>query len=673
MPHVSRRVAVPAAVVGCLFLILLQLLLLAHRNSATWDEADHTYAGYMQWKHGDFGLNAEHPPLVKFLATLPLLNMGLREPPLLDQPYRLQEVRGGESFVFNNDANAILFRARLAASLLTLLLAGIVFVATREMFGTAAGLVALALLAFDPTLLAHSALVTTDAGQACFLFWAIYAFYRYCKHSTPWRLVTVGLVGGLALSTKHSALLLFPMLILLAVAELFWQARATPSTTPRPTLFNDALRLTTALIVIAVIAVAVLWSWYGFSYHPRHEGLPLNPSMTAQLARVPSSLQGHVLALVDRLHLLPQSYTYGLAHVLIQSKAFTSSLLGTIYPHPVWFYFPVAFLIKSTLSFLILLALTVWAAATGRLHARRELTYLAVPAAVYMFFAMAGGMNIGIRHILPVYIFATVAIAGAASALIRQNRRLLYVVAALLLFQAASVLHAFPAYVAYANEAFGGPPNVHRYLSDSSADWGQQLKDVQAYVQAHNITHCWFAYFGQGVADPGYYGNPCKPLITADSLYFDAPHDVPPSIDGPVLLSAGVLSGFEFGPAPLNPYERFKALKPIAVIDYGVFVYNGHFDLTLASALSHTQKAGILLSAGNAQAALAEARQGQALAPDSATVLLTLGQALEANGNHTDATLQYKQALKLAEAAQPKFQAGTIAQLRQHLSAGLQR
>ena len=174
----TRRSLTVFGVVFFIAIISLQLTFMARANSCTWDEADHTYAAYMQWK-GDFGLNAEHPPLVKFLATLPLQNMTLMMPPLQDRPYRLQEVIGGRNFIFQNDANNILFRVRMAASVLTLLLAVLVFLATREMFGTGAGFVALGLISFDPTLLGHSALVTTDAGQACFMFWSIYAFYRY--------------------------------------------------------------------------------------------------------------------------------------------------------------------------------------------------------------------------------------------------------------------------------------------------------------------------------------------------------------------------------------------------------------------------------------------------------------------------------------------------------------
>ncbi|HZD50858.1 MAG TPA: phospholipid carrier-dependent glycosyltransferase, partial [Silvibacterium sp.] len=106
MKKAQSKPIVVCAVASFLLVIFLQLALMARDNSATWDEADHTYAGYMQWKHSDFGLNPQHPPLVKFLATLPLLDMHLKVPPLLDRPYRLQEVGGGKDFVFQNDANA---------------------------------------------------------------------------------------------------------------------------------------------------------------------------------------------------------------------------------------------------------------------------------------------------------------------------------------------------------------------------------------------------------------------------------------------------------------------------------------------------------------------------------------------------------------------------------------
>ena len=263
-------VPVTLTVTFFLALIALQLTLLARANSATWDEPDHTYAAFMQYT-GDFGLNPEHPPLVKFVAALPLRSMHLTTPPLIDRPYRYQELIGGREFLFHNDANAILFRARMATMGLTLLLALIVFLATQEMFSTQAALIALALLAFDPTLLAHSALVTTDSAQALFMFWSVYAFWRYIQEPTAPRLLAAGLITGLALASKHSAVLLFPMLLLIALTEIALDRK----TSIRPL----APRLFSALAAITALSVAVLWAFYGFRFAAREASLTLNPTV----------------------------------------------------------------------------------------------------------------------------------------------------------------------------------------------------------------------------------------------------------------------------------------------------------------------------------------------------------------------------------------------------------
>jgi len=82
-------------------------------------------------------------------------------------------------------------------------------------------------------------------------------------------------------------------------------------------------------------------------------------------------------------------------------------------------------------------------------------------------------------HILPVYVFLSVLIAGASWKLIEQNRRWAYVIVALLLFQVVSTLRSYPAYLAYANELWGGPSQSYKLLSDSNTDWGQQLKGTK--------------------------------------------------------------------------------------------------------------------------------------------------------------------------------------------------
>ena len=119
-------------VAALLLVLLLQLAFSVRRNSITWDEDDHIYAGYMSWKHADYGLNPEHPPLVKLIASLPLLNMQLKVPALEDRYFKHEAFLGGKDFLFKNDADTMLFRVRMAAASFTLLLALLVFLAARK-------------------------------------------------------------------------------------------------------------------------------------------------------------------------------------------------------------------------------------------------------------------------------------------------------------------------------------------------------------------------------------------------------------------------------------------------------------------------------------------------------------------------------------------------------------
>jgi tetratricopeptide (TPR) repeat protein len=498
------------------------------------------------------------------------------------------------------------------------------------------------------------------------MFWAIYAFYRYVKSPTAWRLIATGVIVGLALAAKHSAILLFPTMGVLAIIEVVWRGKLE-LTAPSVRAGRHALRLALALAVIFAISMTILWGSYGFRYAPG-DAVPFNPPMQTQLDRVPFALEGRLLGEIDRLHLLPAPYTYAFANILGQAKSYTSYLMGVAYPHAVWFYFPITLLIKSSLTFLILLVISAGAVAIGAVRLSRGILYMGISAVVFMAFAVTGGMNIGVRHILPIYVFLSVPIAEAAWSLMQRNRSWIYAVVALLVFQAGSVQHAYPAYISYTNEAFGGPANSYKYVSDSSSEWGQQLNAVRRYVDARGIKNCWFAYFNQAMMDFRSFGIPCTPLLTAE---YQTP-DTPPAIDGTVLISAAVLSGFETGTGPLNPYGQFQKLKPAAVIDYGVFEYDGHFEIPLAAALRHVQKARGLLRANNAADALSEGQQAEALAPDSAAVNDILGQALEASGQPDDAARCYQKALTLAKSVEPEFQEARIADLEKRLGAGKQ-
>ena len=653
-----------AGICVLLILISLQLFFSVRRESQTWDEANHIFTGYRTWTDGDYGLNPEHPPLVKLLATSPLLWSQLKNPPLEERYFKEDAFLRGKEFLYQNNPDKILARTRTAAAILTLLTALTLFFGTKEMFGTGAAFIALTLLAFDPNLLAHGALVTTDVGLACFMFLSVFMFYRFVKAPSALRLVVAGAATGLALAVKHTGLLVIPILFLLAACELIFYRFGTH----RNNMARHAIKLLGSVALIGLIGWAVLWSFYGFRYRARPNNLQMNPP----LAEYVQGLKPHdawPVSMMARLRLLPESYLYGLVDVKLTAEYYTSYLLGKVYAHGIWYYFPVAFLIKSTLAVLLLLALTLGVILVRRLNQWREILFLIVPVIFYFIVALTVGMNIGVRHILNVYVFLYVLIGGAASALIQRNRKWAYGIGALLVLHAASSLMAFPNYMAYSNELWGGPSQTYRYLTDSNSDWAQQLKSVKKYLDQRGVKDCWFLYFAEGVAEPTYYGIPCKPLPTVSTLWLNDQIDVPTSVNGPVLISAGNLSGFEFGPGALDPYGQFKSLTPTAEIDHSVFVFDGKFELPLASALSRVQKAQNLARHKQLEQALEEAQAAVALAPNAIQTNLALADVLVEMGQLQQARASYEKALQLAKTVEPEFQIRSVPDIERRLQS----
>jgi tetratricopeptide (TPR) repeat protein len=662
-----KQILIKVAIAGLLVVLMAELWLSVSRETQTWDEGAHIYAGYSYWTRGDFGINPEHPPLVKLVAALPLLSLPLHPPVLEDRYFKLEEFVGGHDLLYANDADQILLRTRMAVSVFSILLALLIFLAASEMFGSTAGLLALTLFVFEPNFIAHGPLVTTDVALSCFLFASIYAFYRYLRHPSTARLIVAGIAAGCALASKHSGVLLFLMLVLLAAGELAfrWPTKEKPGA--GNTRKIGVLQLTASLIIIGLIAVAVLWSSYGFRFQARPHGLPLNPSSVETVSKLEPPAEAHMLFGAARWHLLPEAYLYGLADVKEVADNTTSYLFGKVYAHGQWFYFPAAFAIKSTVSFLLLLAIVPIAFRLRALRFSREILFLLIPPIFYFAVAMVTRLNIGIRHVLPVYPFLIVLAAAGISKLSCLNRKWAYVAVALIAFHAATSLHAFPNYLAYSNEFWGGPSNTYKSLTDSNADWGQQLKSVKRYVDRRGVKQCWFAYFVGIVAETDYYGIPCKPLTTISSVWVAPDIEVPAEIDGPVLISAGVLSGYEFGPGELNPYDQFQKLQPAAVIDDGVFVFDGHFQIPLASALNRAAKARKMAEKGDLTRALPELRAAAELAPRSARIQSDLGHLLLRMGEKEQARPVLQRALELAQTIEPEFQQNAIASLRHTL------
>jgi hypothetical protein len=661
MKFARRDGFVTAGVLVLLAIFGLQLVLTVRQESLTWDEGDHIFAGYMSWKTHDYGLNPEHPPLMKMLATVPLLGLPLKVPALQNRFFKAEAYLDGKAMLFGNapqySAETLTFRVRLAAGLIAMLLGLLVFLAAREMFGLGAGFLALVVLIFEPNVLAHGAFVTTDVGVSCFFLAAVFAFYRYCKAPTWQRLSVTGLAACLALATKHSAVLLLPMLVLLAGCEVVFRFRCTAPDRGR---LQTAGRMLAALTAIGVIAIVVLWTFYGFRYNARPIGLRLDPTLADYVLPL-KPMEARGILFLARFHILPESYLYGLADVRSMANGMQSFIFGKVYEHGVWFYFPAVLLIKSTVGWLLMVLLAFAAVAVGRLQRWREILFLIVPAALYLLVAMGSSLNIGSRHILPVYVFLTVLAAGGCwawmhSATGKWSRGWIYAIGVLLACHVASSLRAYPNYMAYANELWGGPTQTYRYLTDSNTDWAQQLLAVKKYTDKRGIKDCWFAYFADPFLETKDYGIPCKPLPVFDSFASGVARPVPVTIHGPVFISGGDVYGFEFGSKVRNPYQEFVGLEPVARIQDGVEVYEGTFQVPLASALSFTVESGARLAAKDAKGAVHAAQQAVTIAPDGFDPLMALGDALSAADRRAEAKAVYERALAVTNTMEPEAQ-----------------
>ncbi len=637
-------------VLFCLLAMAGQMVHVARVTSATWDEPHHLFDGYTVWKLHDYRINPEVPPLVKLTAALPLLGMELKVPPNQGRAVQTEAFNDGREFVFGNGGDRVLFPARMAAMGFTLLLAMLLFFAARHVFGAAAALFALALFVVDPNILANGALVTTDIGMSLMMLATTYAWYRYTQaERARWGwLGCTAVLAGLAVVTKFTGLLLLPMLVLLAVLEA-----------ARRRSWRVLGQRAMAIVAVSVVAWVILWGFFGFRYQAAANGQEINPALSAYLPTMPKAADARRLEFAAAHRLLPEAYLWGLANTKITEDVDNSYFFGYVYRHGTWTYFPAAFVIKSTLPLLVLLCLVPLAWRREAWGRRPEFAWLLAPVAVYLAVAISSKMNIGHRHLLPIYAFLYILAAGAAARLFARNRRWGVLLGVLLVWQVATSVRVAPGYMAYANEAWGGPDNVHRYLSDANSDWAQQLKETKIYLDQHHITNCWIAYFADGAIRPEDYDIHCRRLPTTGNLWWmNLPMNVPPVISGTVLISDSDLEGIEFGQGALNPYDSFRGVKPTAVIEHGLYMYDGTFSVPLASALWHANNAEWGIS--DPATALQEAQAAVALGPQSVYAQSALGDVLMKLGRKPEALAHYRAALSSARTIEPELQADGV-------------
>lgn len=513
------------------------MLLSASGDAPTYDEPAYIGTGIAYARIHDLRVNYEHPPLVKVLAGLPLRGARAEAPPRNPVfPHWTESYERGSQALYGqgSDPDHLLWLARLPMIALTLVFALAVFGFATDLFGVRGGLVALALVALCPNVIAHGRLVTTDVPVAGFSLVTVWLLWRARHRSIVW-LAPAGIAYGLALSSKFTALVLAPVVAGLAVwAALAWRADRT-----RRARRIDAARW---IAVVLSLAVGMVWLVY----------LSVDPSLRFGSPPVlPDELNGPVERIARALP-LPRPYREGiLLQIATDRNLGRSFLFGERTEGKHVAYYPLVLLIKTPLGTLVLWGIGIvalWEAS----QRWEQAAYLLLPPVVVLIAALNTHRNIGLRNTLVVPLFLAVAAGGLVRLRFRARPA---VIGTMLAATAASMWAVHPSYLAYANEAFGGPSRAHRILADSDVDWGQDLRRLATYLREHpHPGETQILYFG--TARPSAYG------IAARDIG-----------DMPEALRPGVLAASASAINLLGYESLVEGREPIAQVGHSILIY----------------------------------------------------------------------------------------------------
>jgi hypothetical protein len=537
------RVALPLTL---LTLIALTRVALTWRvYTPTFDEPAHIAAG-MEWlDRGVYRYEEMHPPLARVADALGPWLAGLHaqgQPGIWREGNAILNQRG--------DQPRALALARAGVLPFLLLAILVVFAWARSLAGDAAGILAVLAFTSVPPVLAHAGLATTDAAAMATIALAVYSLLRSLERPGLRTTLVLGVAVGLALLAKLSAVVYLPATF--GVALLAWRSagnRLTPHV-------GDAL-------VAGLIALLVVWGGYRFSVGPinqRAAGAAVAPAETR-----PGPLKRRVTAVL-RLPVFPApEYVRGIRDLRGENRLGDRKnyLLGEPIVEGRWAFFPVALGVKTPIPFLLLTLVGTLALVVAA-RERRSALVPPLAALAMLLTAMAANINIGGRHILPMYPLLAVCAGIGILTLWRGRARGLLRLASPALavgltgWLVAEPLIAHPDYLPYFNQLAGGHPE--RVLLDSDLDWGQDLGRLADTLRARGVPHVWIAYHGK--VDMSRQGLPPFTELPPDQR-----------VTGWVAASVFNLALGEPG-GPIDAYAWLRERRPVARIGHSILLYH---------------------------------------------------------------------------------------------------
>jgi len=572
----ARRWAVARwAEIACAALLALasaQMLSVVARKSITVDEIVMIPAAYYHLAAGDFQLIHEHPPLAKIIAALPLLFIQpdeARPDQITAPPYSAQANWDYTAYFWENNPalfDSISFWSRVPMIALAAALGVLIFRFARETFGPRAAVLSVALFSLEPTVLAHGRVVQTDIPAALGYLLFFVALRRYSTERTARRSLWLGVAAAVAILSKFSMLVAAPVLAAY-FAALLWRAHRQGQA--RSTVFKHA-----ALVALAALVVV------NAAYFFRHRALAEADAEWIQKS-FPSSA-GDLTTMTNALsHVLPADFVLGILFQLRHNgEGHNAGLLGMYGNKGWWYYFPVAFALKTTLPFLLLsLASLAWAAREWWRTRDGRFLWLLAPFVIYTAFVLFSNIDIGVRYYLPAYTFLFI-LAGALLERLLRTRRArragALAAAALLCWTVVEAARAYPDHMSYMNQLASRAPHWW-YLSDSNVEWGDDVRSLAEYLRARGETRVNGAFLG-GYMTLRHYG------VEYEDLLDDA--DEPAGLTAPryTAIGASYLNGSTVPEYQLdgrdvtereriNTFDEYRRREPEKIFGGSIYLF----------------------------------------------------------------------------------------------------
>ena len=525
-----------------LVVVFIALVVGGMRNtSTTFDETLFPAAGARALETGDFTLVRDHPRLPQYLYGVPAWLTHPHYPAESTPPWdHATRYRYGRLFFFasGNPAEALAFVVRLAAVLCGVALVIATYSCARRHSSPGVALLAAALVALVPDVIAHSGIAYNDVPAALTMLAGVYAIDRACRAPGARSGIAAGAACGLALATKTTALVLGPIGAAILVLEASARRGADRA-------WWRAMLL--AIAASAAAAYAVLVAVYLGDFTLRE----LIDCVRMNLGHVE---EGHVVPVLGRIPVY---------------------LLGETRATGFWYFFPVVLALKTPLPLQALVVAGSYGAWVSRAHWRpgADPAWLAgslrapwAGLAILAATLLGSHLEIGSRHALPLMPFACILIAhGVGLAWRRGPRALRTAIVALVAANAACVAAVYPYFLSYITETARGRP-AYEYLADSSVDWGQGLVALRGYMREHRIDQVSLAYFGTAL--PEAYGIHYHALPSHFIVPGNPASPAPPRY---VAISLTEMTGLYF--LGEDPYAQYRRRTPVAVAGGVMYLY----------------------------------------------------------------------------------------------------